>query len=108
MLYPPFKKLRSSVHPSVCSSVCLSVRPSTHRFYSLLGAFLTDFLELILGGSVLGLQMSKFWQISTDLRPLINVRIGFHSLSLAFLYRFFFKLGMRVDIVKECSWIADG
>ena len=26
LLYPPFKKLRLSVHQSVCLSVCLSVR----------------------------------------------------------------------------------
>ena len=50
--------------------------------------------------------MGKFWQISTELRPLIDVRNWF-SLSLAFLL-IFFKLGIRVDIVKECSGIADG
>ena len=42
--------------------------------------------------------MGKFWQISTELWPLIDVRNWFHSLSLAFLYRFSLKLGMRVDI----------
>ena len=31
--------------PSVCLSVCTSVRPSAHRFHSLLGAFLTNFLQ---------------------------------------------------------------
>ena len=35
MLYPPFKKLRSSVHPSVRSAVCPSVRPSVSASFSL-------------------------------------------------------------------------
>ena len=36
MLYPPFKKLRSSVHnPSVRLSVCPSVRPSVSASFSL-------------------------------------------------------------------------
>ena len=35
----------------------------------------------------MGLQIGKFWQISTELRPLIDVRNWF-SLSLAFLYEF--------------------
>ena len=46
ILYPPFKKLRSSVQPSACLSMRLYVRPSAHRFYSLLGAFLTNFLQI--------------------------------------------------------------
>ena len=74
-------------------------------------AFLYQFssnlvLELILGRSVLGLQMGKFWQIITELRPLIDVRNWF-SLSI-FGIPIFFKLGMRVDIGKECPGIADG
>ena len=52
--------------------------------------------------------MGKFWRISTKLRPLIDVRNCFHILSVAFFQPIFFKLGMRVDIVKECSGIADG
>ena len=34
-----------SVGPSVCPFVCTPVRPSAHRFHSLLGAFLTNFLQ---------------------------------------------------------------
>ena len=48
--------------------------------------------------------MGKFWQTSTDLRPLIDVRKFIFGIPLPIL----FKLGMRVDIVKECSGIADG
>ena len=104
LLYLAFKKLRSSVHPYVR----LYVSPSAHRFYSLLGAYLTNFLQtcyesLILGMSVLGLQMGKFWQISTELRPLIDVRYWFSLSIFGIPLLIFFKLGMRVDIVKECS-----
>ena len=80
MLYPPFKKLRSSVSPSV--------RPSVR--------------------SVLGLMMGKFWQISTELRPLIDVRNWCLLSIFGIPLLIFFKLGMRVDIVKECFGIADG
>ena len=100
--------------PSVCPSVCLYVPQSAHRFHSLLGAFFNQFSsnllwELILERSVRGLQTGKFWQISTELlRPLIDVRNWF-SLSLFDIpLPIFFKLGIRVYIVKECSWIADG
>ena len=47
MLYPPFKK-NAFERPSVRPSVCTSVRSSAHRFHSLLGAFLTNFLQLTL------------------------------------------------------------
>ena len=60
------------------------------------------------GRSVLGLQMGKFWQIITELRPLIDVGIWFSLSIFGIPLRIFFKLGMRVDIVKECSGIADG
>ena len=36
---PSIQKIASSIHPSVRRSVCQSVRPSAHRFHSLLGAF---------------------------------------------------------------------
>ena len=50
--------------------------------------------------------MGKFWQISTELRPLIR---NMFSLSIFGIpLPIFFKLGMRVGIVKECSWIPDG
>ena len=52
--------------------------------------------------------MGKFWQISTELQPLIDVRNWF-SLSICGIpLLIFFKLDMRVNIVKECSGIADG
>ena len=62
---------------------------------------------LILERSVLGLQMGKFWQINTELRPLIDVRNWFSLSIFGIPLTIFFKLGMRVDIVKECSGIAD-
>ena len=52
--------------------------------------------------------MGKFWQICTELRPLIDVRNCF-SLSIFGIHLLiFFKLGMRVDIGKDCPGIADG
>ena len=52
--------------------------------------------------------MGKFWQISTELWPLIY-SIKYFSLSIFGIHLpFFFKLSMRVDIVMECSGIADG
>ena len=58
--------------------------------------------------SVLGLQMGKFWQISTECRPLIDFRNWFSLSIFGVPLPIFFKLGMRVIIVKECSGIADG
>ena len=52
--------------------------------------------------------MGKFWQISTELWPLIDVRNWFSRSIFGIPLPIFFKLGMRVDIVKECSGIADG
>ena len=52
--------------------------------------------------------MGKFWQISTELLPLIDVRNGFLVCIFGIPLLIFFKIGMRVDIVKECSGIADG
>ena len=52
--------------------------------------------------------MGKFWQISTELWPLIDVRIWFLLSFFGIPLPIFFKLGIRVDIVKECSGIADG
>ena len=81
MLYPPLKKLRYSVGPSICLSVCLYVSPPINAivFHTLLGAFFDQFSpnllwELILGRGVLGLQLDTFWQISTEFRPLIEIR----------------------------------
>ena len=52
--------------------------------------------------------MDKFWQISTELQPFIDVSIWFSLSIFGIPLLIFFKLGMRVDIVKGCSWIADG
>ena len=52
--------------------------------------------------------MGKFWQISTEIRPLIDVRIWFSLSIFGIPLPVFSKLGMRVYIVKECSGIADG
>ena len=52
--------------------------------------------------------MGKFWQISTELWPLIDVRNWFSLSIFGIPLPIFFKLGMRVDIVKEYSRIAYG
>ena len=52
--------------------------------------------------------MGKFWQISTVLRPLIDVRNWFSLSIFGIPLLISFKLGMRVDIGKECAGIADG
>ena len=52
--------------------------------------------------------MGKFWQISTVLQPLFDVRNWFSLSIFGIPLPIFFKLGMRVDIMKECSGNADG
>ena len=52
--------------------------------------------------------MGRFWQISTELQPFLDVSIWFSLSIFGIPLLIFFKLGMRVDIVKECSGIADG
>ena len=52
--------------------------------------------------------MGKFWLISTELRPLIDVRNWFSLSIFCISLPIFFKLDMRVDIGKECPGIADG
>ena len=52
--------------------------------------------------------MGKFWKISTELQPLMHVRNWFSLSIFGIPFPIFFKLGMRVDIVKECSGITDG
>ena len=88
------------------------MRPSIRQriVFTLLRAFFNQFSSnlLILGRSVLGLQMSQFWQISKELRPLIDIRNCFSFSIFGIPLPIFFKLGIRVDIVKVCSWIADG
>ena len=52
--------------------------------------------------------MGKFWQISTELQPLIDVRNWFLLSIFGIPLLIFFKIAMRVDIGKECPGIADG
>ena len=52
--------------------------------------------------------MGKFWQISTELQPLINIRNWFSLSIFGIPLPIFLKLGMRVDIGEECPGIADG
>ena len=52
--------------------------------------------------------MGKFWQISKELWPFIDVRNWFSLSIFGISLQIFFKLSMGVDIVKECSVIADG
>ena len=52
--------------------------------------------------------MGKFWPISTELRPLIDVKNCFSLFIFGIALPIFFKLGIRVNIVKECSGIAVG
>ena len=47
--------------------------------------------------------MGKFWQISTELLPWIDVRNWFSLSIFGIPLPIFFKLGMIVNIVKECS-----
>ena len=105
-----------SVCPSVCLSVHPSVCPSVSESFSLpAGSIFNQFSsnllwELILRRSVLGLQMGKFWQISIELRPFIDVRNWYSfSLSLAFLYRFFFQTWYESQCCKgvfwDCRWV---
>ena len=52
--------------------------------------------------------MGIFWQISTELWSLIDFRNWFSLSIFGIPLPIFFKLGMRVDIGKECPGIADG
>ena len=52
--------------------------------------------------------MGKFWQISTELLPLIDVRNWFSLSIFGIPLSIFFKLALRVDIGKACPGIADG
>ena len=53
--------------------------------------------------------MGKCRQISTELRPLIvDIRNWFSLSIIGISLPIFFKLGMRVDVGKECPGIADG
>ena len=51
--------------------------------------------------------MGKFRQISTELRPLIDVRNRVSLSIFGISLPIFFKLCMRVDIGKECVGIED-
>ena len=50
----------------------------------------------------------NFWQTSTELRPLIDVRNCFSLSIFGIPLPIFFKLGMEVDMGKECPGIVDG
>ena len=52
--------------------------------------------------------MGKFRQISTELRPLIDIRNWFSIFIFVIFLPIFFKLGIRVDFGEEYLWIADG
>ena len=51
--------------------------------------------------------MGKFQQISTELWPLSGVRNWFSLSIFGISLLIFFKLGIIVDIGKECFGIAD-
>ena len=51
--------------------------------------------------------MGKFWQIITELWPLIDIRNLFSLSIFGIPLPIFFKLGTRVDIGKECPGVAD-
>ena len=51
--------------------------------------------------------MGKSWQISTEVWPLMDVRNWFSLSIFGIPLPIFLRLGMRVDIVKECSRIVD-
>ena len=64
-------------------------------------------MRVDIGKECPGIAYGKFWQISTELRPLIDVKNCFSLSIFGIPLPIFFKLVMRVDIVKECSGIAD-
>ena len=106
---PSIQKIAFECPSSVCLSVRLPVRPIDSASFSLsAGSIFKQFSSNLLWEECLGLQMGKFWQISTELRPLIDVRNLFSLSIFGVPLPIFFKLGMRVDIVKEYSGIADG
>ena len=56
----------------------------------------------------MGLQMGKFWQISTELWPLIDVEIGFHSLSsysFADFLQTWYESRYCEGVFWECGWV---
>ena len=86
--------------------VRVSVRPSVSASFSLsAGNIFNHFLQTCYeswGRSVLGLHMGKLWQISTEVLPLMDVRNWFSLSIFGIPIPIFFKLGMRVDNVKQC------
>ena len=52
--------------------------------------------------------MGNFLQISTELRPLIDVRSWFSFSIFGIPLPIFFKLVLIVDIGKECPGSSDG
>ena len=52
--------------------------------------------------------MGEFRQISTELRPLIDVRDWVSLCIFGISLQIFFELAIRVNIGEECFGIADG
>ena len=52
--------------------------------------------------------MDTFWQINTELRPMIDVRNWFSLSIFGIPLSIFFKLGVSVGIGNECPGIGDG
>ena len=79
---------------------------SVHAFFN---QFYSNLVWLlILERSVLGLQMGKFLQISTELWLLFGVRNWFSLSIFGISLPYFFKLCMRVDIGKKCLGSEEG
>ena len=92
------RKMRSNVRLSVCMSVSLSVHlfvcpsvwPSVDCFHSLQEAFFNQF---DIGKECPGIADGYILEISTELRPLIDVRNWFSLSIFGILYRFSSNLG---------------
>ena len=77
MLYPPFKKLHSSVHPSPSVSASFSLSAGSIFQPIFQPIFLKLSMRVDIWKECPGIAEGKFWQISTELRPLIDVRNWF-------------------------------
>ena len=65
-------------------------------------------MRVDIGKECPGIANGLILAINTDLRPLIDVRNWFSLSIFGIPLPIFFKLGIRVVIVNECSGIADG
>ena len=107
-----FKSAGYYVIPSIrkIAFECPSVFPSVlHRFHSaesIFNRFSSNLLwELILGRCVLGLQIGKLWQISTELRPLIDVRNWFSLTIFGISSPIFYESRYCEGVFWECRWV---